>query len=241
MTALPTMFGCASVEVPNARKLGYRRGHRAAADDDQEFRTPTGYRGAAAKLSTFSSVSPSMCNVGKRFASKAKAHTMETRTTAIEIERRRVAPSARAGDFGCALAASVGRSAIKPTAISLAACSGHRLAGMLEMLRARLSVASEFGNLASLSASFHGSLPVRAKTESTLSDMPLASVPMHAKRKSLNPERRKAKASALGMTYSYHEMWGDPAASSGKAPTGLDPRLHTQHGVLDNASTVAQQ
>src|ERR1700722_7751838 len=79
------------------------------------------------------------------------------------------------------------------------------LVGMLAMIRARLSVASGFDNLASLPASSHGSLPSRANTETTLRVMPFASVPTEAKRKSFNPERCKAKASELGMLDSHNE------------------------------------
>ena len=75
------------------------------------------------------------------------------------------------------------------------------LVGMLVMLRARLSVASDFRNLASRSASSHGSFRRRANTETRLSVMPFASVPTGAKRNSSNPDCRKAKASKLGMLY----------------------------------------
>ena len=67
------------------------------------------------------------------------------------------------------------------------------------MIRARLSVASRFGSLASLPASSHGSLPDRANTDTTLRVMPFASVPTGAKRNSFNPDRGKANASELGM------------------------------------------
>src|ERR1700733_14048146 len=70
---------------------------------------------------------------------------------------------------------------------------------MLVMLRARLSVASDFGNLANRPASSHGSLPSRANTETRLRVMPFASVPTGAKRNSLNPGCPQAKASELGI------------------------------------------
>jgi hypothetical protein len=70
---------------------------------------------------------------------------------------------------------------------------------MLVMLRARLSVASDFGNLANRPASSHGSLPSRANTETRLRVMPFASVPTGAKRNSFNPDCWKANASELGM------------------------------------------
>src|ERR1700733_11169014 len=77
---------------------------------------------------------------------------------------------------------------------------------MLVMLRARLSVASDFGNLANRPASSHGSLPSRANTETRLRVMPFASVPTGAKRNSFNPDCRKAKASVLGMLSSHDGM-----------------------------------
>ena len=70
----------------------------------------------------------------------------------------------------------------------------------------RLSVASNFGSLASLPASTHGSFPDRANTETTLRVMPFASVPTGAKRNSFNPEREKAKASELGILNTYNGM-----------------------------------
>ena len=82
----------------------------------------------------------------------------------------------------------------------VAAGSGQMLVGMSAMVRARLAAASDFGKLASRPASPHGSCPSRANTESTLSVMPFASVPIAAKRNSFNPDRRKAKASVLGIS-----------------------------------------
>jgi hypothetical protein len=70
---------------------------------------------------------------------------------------------------------------------------------MPAMLRARLCVASDLGNLASLLASCHGSSPNRANKETTLRAMPFASIPTVAKRKSFSLERRKAKTSVLVM------------------------------------------
>jgi hypothetical protein len=75
---------------------------------------------------------------------------------------------------------------------------------MLAMIRPKVSVASNFGSLASLLASSHGSFPNRANTETTLRVMPFASVPTGAKRNSFNPERDRAKASELGILNSYN-------------------------------------
>jgi hypothetical protein len=91
-------------------------------------------------------------------------------------------------------------------AIVVAACSGQTLVDMLAMIRARLSIASGFGNPASLPASCHGSLPSRANTETTLRVMPFASVPIGAKRNSSSAERLKAKASELGM---LNSQWNE--------------------------------
>jgi hypothetical protein len=99
---------------------------------------------------------------------------------------------------------NVGSSAIKRAAIVVADCSGQMLVGMLAMIRARLSVASDLGSLASLPASSHGSFPNRANTETTLRVMPFASVPTGAKRNPFNPERDKAKASELGISHSHN-------------------------------------
>ena len=50
-------------------------------------------------------------------------------------------------------------------AIAVAACSGPMVLSMFAMTRARLSVASGFGNPANLPASSHASFPSRANTE----------------------------------------------------------------------------
>jgi hypothetical protein len=96
----------------------------------------------------------------------------------------------------------VGSNAINLVAIAVAAGSGQTLVGMPAMIRARLSIASGFGRPANLPASCHGSFPSRANTETKLRVMPFASVPTAAKRNSPNPERRKAKASVLGIVFS---------------------------------------
>ena len=80
--------------------------------------------------------------------------------------------------------------------------AGSLLFIQFAMIRARLSVASGFGNPANLPASSHGSFPSRANTEAKLRVMPFASVPTAAKRNSFSPERRKAKASELGISNS---------------------------------------
>lgn len=72
------------------------------------------------------------------------------------------------------------------------------------MMRDRFSVASAFGNPASLLASCHGSVPCRANSETTLRVMPFDSVPTGANRNSFSPERRKAKASVLAILNSHN-------------------------------------
>jgi hypothetical protein len=109
----------------------------------------------------------------------------------------------REGHYACDC---VGSSTIKRAAIPIAVCSGQMLVGMLAMLRAKLSVASDFGNPASLPASSHGSFPSRANTETRLRVIPFVSVPTGAKRNSFNPDCCKAKASELGILNFHNGM-----------------------------------
>jgi hypothetical protein len=136
----------------------------------------------------------------------ATTHATHTNTTAILRKGRHFAPCADAGRLRRVSPDCIGSSAIKRAAIAVAACKGQMLIGMLAMLRARLSVASDLGNLASLSASSHGSFPIRANTETKLRVMPFVSVPTGAKRNSFNPDCRKANTSELGMLNSYAGM-----------------------------------
>lgn len=137
-----------------------------------------------------------------------KATTLAMHTSMMMIRKRPrvLALCASNGEPGAGGTACAGSSTTKPVAIAIAACCDHRLAGIPVMLRAKLSIAADFGKLASLPASSHGSCPIRARTETTLRVMPFVSVPTAAKRNSFSPERRKAKASWLGMLYSCEEM-----------------------------------
>jgi hypothetical protein len=137
--------------------------------------------------------------VGVKPTSRAIAHAMHARAMTTAKERRSFTACSGAKEFAASLDVCVGRSAIKPAAMTVADGSDQRLAGMLTMLCARLLVASDTGNAASLPASRHGSFPSRASNETTLRVIPFASVPIGANRNSFSPERRKAKASELAM------------------------------------------
>jgi len=142
---------------------------------------------------------PSGIGAGKTPAWKAITHATDTRMSPIIRKRPALAPSADVDGVRRDSPDWLGNSAIKRVAIAVAACSGQTLLGMLAMIRARLSVASDFGNPANRPASSHGSFPSRANTETRLRVMPFASVPTAAKRNSFSPERRKAKASEQGI------------------------------------------
>ena len=134
-------------------------------------------------------------------ASKASPNARPTSTRPILIKCVAFVPSADVGEPSPEFDDRIGNSAIERAAISLAVDSGQSLHGMPAMVRARLSVASTLGNAASLPASCHGSCPSRANTETKQSTIPFPSVPTAAKRNSFNPERRRAKASVLGIGY----------------------------------------
>src|ERR1700739_3525635 len=124
---------------------------------------------------------------------------MHTRAMATAKERRSCVSYSGAEERTSAPGALVGRSVIKPAASTVADGSDQRLVGILTMLCARFSIASDCGNAASLPASSHGSLPSRASNEITLRVMPFASVPTGANRNPLSPDRGKAKASELAI------------------------------------------
>ena len=75
----------------------------------------------------------------------SKASTLATSTTASLNEPRVLAPSLDAAEPCEGFSDFIGSSAISPTAIALATRSDQILVGMPTMLRARLSVASDFG------------------------------------------------------------------------------------------------
>jgi hypothetical protein len=93
----------------------------------------------------------------------------------------------------------VGRSVTKPVAIVVASRSVQTLFGVRTIASAILSMASLLGRLTSFPASFQGSSPWRANTDSKFRIMPFRSVPTEAKRNSFKPERLKAKVSELGI------------------------------------------
>ena len=117
-------------------------------------------------------------------------------------------------------------------AIVVAACSGQTLVGMLAMIRARLSIASGFGNPVSLPASCHRSFPSRANTETTLRVMPFASVPAGAKRNSFSPECLKAKASELGILSFHNGMNRDRISSTAVADTTCSVPVFTVSDMM---------
>jgi hypothetical protein len=102
--------------------------------------------------------------------------------------------------LGSALPAA-GRSATNRLAIIVASGSDHRLVGMFAIVRARLSIAADFGNPANLRASRHGSSPAKAKTDTGVSAIPFSSVPTDAKRNGFKPECCNANTSETGIIY----------------------------------------
>ena len=111
-------------------------------------------------------------------------HAAQARMTAI-LSKRPVFPLTTGIEGLCPVVLGrVGSRAIKRVAIAVATCNGQTLLGMLAMLRARFSVASDTGIPANLPASSHGSFPARANMESRVRAMPFASVPTGARRNS---------------------------------------------------------
>lgn len=100
----------------------------------------------------------------------------------------------------------IGSRATKRSEIAIAVCSGQRLGGVSAMLRARLSVASDFGNPANLRASSHGSFPARANTETRLKVNAIRLGSDRCKEEFVESDCRKAKASVLGMVISHDGM-----------------------------------
>src|SRR5205809_593321 len=86
--------------------------------------------------------------------------------------------------------------------------------GIVASIAARASAAMACGIPASLSASIQGSLPSRASAEATLSNMPLSSLPIEAKRKASRfaskREKRVGKAiySLLGRQFGGRQSKG---------------------------------
>ena len=77
--------------------------------------------------------------------------------------------------------------------------------GTWAIIAARASMALACGKRASRPASIQGSVPSRARTEATLSGMPLASSPIEAKRKSSNLAFSREKRAGKAMCFSFLE------------------------------------
>jgi hypothetical protein len=101
----------------------------------------------------------------------------------------------RIGKCLSALAGRTGNRPIKRAAITAESGRSQRPCGISAMSCAKLSVAAALGRSASRPASRHGSLPCLANSETTLSIIPLASVPTSANKNVFKSDRCKAETS----------------------------------------------
>src|SRR5690349_10956522 len=105
--------------------------------------------------------------------------------------------------------------------------------GIAASIDARASAAMARGMPASLSASTQGSLPCRASAEATLSDMPLSSLPIEAKRKgsrfAFKREKRLGKAIYSLLRGSLADDSCSGAAAAHRRPGGI---MYRQRRIL---------
>ena len=100
-----------------------------------------------------------------------------------------------------------GSRATSRAAIAVASGSDQRPDGIAAMIRASPSTAAVRGICARRAASCHGSMPRRARTDRTLSVIPLDSTPTSANRNLFKSERLNKLASVLATAQPHELYW----------------------------------